>query len=84
MATPDEEGFSESDALRLGVSEMTRFGMEEKDFQELASLIRDVVVKKAHLKSWVEKIRWEFQGLKFCFSEQKSESHLQDLHKLLN
>ena len=32
QATPDEEGFTASGALRMGVSEMTRFGFEEKDF----------------------------------------------------
>ena len=45
QATPDQEGFTVSGALRMGVAEMTRFGMEEEDFKVLASLIRDVVVK---------------------------------------
>ncbi len=83
QATPDEEGFTASGALRLGVSEMTRFGMEEKDFQELAQLMRDVVVKNAHVKARVEKMRQRFQDLKFCFSEQDFEGHLQELHRLL-
>ena len=83
QAVPDEEGFTASGALRLGVSEMTRFGMEEKDFQELASLIRDVVLKDAHVKSQVEKMRQRFQNLKFCFSEKEFGGHMQDLHKLL-
>ncbi|GAI08672.1 unnamed protein product, partial [marine sediment metagenome] len=42
QAGPEEEGFTTSGCLRMGVAEMTRFGMEEKDFQELAQLIRDV------------------------------------------
>ena len=36
QAPPDEEGFTASGALRLGVSEMTRFGMGPADFEELA------------------------------------------------
>ncbi len=83
QATPDEEGFTASGALRLGVSEMTRFGMEEKDFQELASLMKDVVLKNTHVKTRVEKMRLGFQDLKFCFSQQEFEGHLQELHKLL-
>ena len=32
QAAPDEEGFTAAGALRLGVAEMTRFGMEPADF----------------------------------------------------
>jgi aminomethyltransferase len=43
QAGPDEESFTASGALRLGVSEMTRFGMQNNDFRILAELINDVV-----------------------------------------
>jgi aminomethyltransferase len=81
QAVPDEEGFTASGALRLGVSEMTRFGMAETDFQELASLIGDVVLKNARVKPQVEKMRQRFQDLKFCFSEKEFAGCIQDLHK---
>jgi aminomethyltransferase len=83
QAVPDEEGFTASGALRLGVSEMTRFGMEAADFQELASLIRDVVVKNVTVKPRIEKMRQRFQDLRFCFSGKEFEGRMQDLHKLL-
>ena len=83
QAVPDEEGFTASGALRLGVSEMTRFGMAETDFQELASLISEVIVKNAQVKPRIEKMRQRFQDLKFCFSEKEFEGRMQDLHKLL-
>ncbi len=35
QAMPDEEGFTVSGALRMGVSEMTRFGMGPDDFRDL-------------------------------------------------
>ena len=38
QAAPDEEGFTAAGALRLGVAEMTRFGMQAADFRELAGL----------------------------------------------
>ena len=83
QAVPDEEGFTASGALRLGVSEMTRFGMEEKDFQELASLIRDVVLKNAQVKSQAEKMRQRFQDLKFSFSDNEFDGLMQKLHQLV-
>ena len=46
QATPDEEGFTASGGLRLGVSEMTRFGFGNDEFRKLAGLIRDVVLDK--------------------------------------
>jgi len=44
QAGPEEEGFTAAGCLRMGVAEMTRFGMEEKDFQEIARLIGNIVV----------------------------------------
>jgi len=51
QAIPSEEGFTAAGALRLGVSEMTRFGMEEEDFTELAGLIHDVVKKRSMFRT---------------------------------
>ena len=82
QAVPEEEGFTASGALRLGVSEMTRFGMEAADFQEVASLIRDVIVKNANVKHQIEEMRHRFQDLGFCFSGKEFEGRMQDLHKL--
>ncbi len=42
QATPDQEGFTVSGALRMGVSEMTPLRHEEADFRELASRSRIV------------------------------------------
>jgi len=83
QAVPEEEGFTASGALRLGVSEMTRFGMEAADFQELASLISEVVLKNIFVKARVERMRERFQNLKFCFSGKEFEGRMQDLHQLL-
>ncbi len=46
QAAPDEEGFTAAGALRLGVQEMTRFGMGPEDFRTLAQYIHDVVVDR--------------------------------------
>jgi glycine cleavage system T protein (aminomethyltransferase) len=70
QATPVEEGFTASGALRLGVSEMTRFGMETKDFQTLAGLMADLIQKGADVKNEVIKFRNNFIDMKFCFKKE--------------
>ena len=45
QATPDEEGFTASGALRMGVSEMTRFGFGQTEFTELAGLMADCILR---------------------------------------
>ena len=83
QAIPDEEGFTASGALRLGVSEMTRFGMVEADFQELAPLIREVLVDNIRVKDKVMKLRKRFMKLQFCFSDKDYDGLMQDLHRLV-
>ncbi|MCF8129386.1 MAG: glycine cleavage system aminomethyltransferase GcvT [Deltaproteobacteria bacterium] len=83
QAVPDEEGFTASGALRMGVSEMTRFGMEAADFQEMTSLIRDVVVNNARIKDQVAGIRKRFLDMQFCFSDKEFNNLLQNLHQLV-
>lgn len=83
QASTDEEGFTASGALRMGVSEMTRFGMEEKDFQLLADLIKEVVINNANVVAKVKNLREKCSTLKFCFSNSEYDDILQKLHELL-
>ena len=46
QATYRDEGFTASGSIRMGVAEMTRFGMEEKDFEELAQFIYEIIKKQ--------------------------------------
>jgi len=83
QASPDEEGFTASGALRMGVSEMTRFGMEEDDFRALALLIHDVVVNKANVTDQVKELRERFCELQFCFRGNEYAGFMEKLHELL-
>ena len=83
QAGPDEESFTASGALRLGVSEMTRFGMLEEDFRALASLIRDVVMNDADVTDHVKTLRKPFCELQFCFRGDEYAELLQKLYKFL-
>ena len=83
QANTDEEGFTASGALRMGVSEMTRFGMEEEDFVALSVLIRDVVMNDADVSDQVKALRKRFSQLRFCFRGDEYADVLQKLHELL-
>jgi aminomethyltransferase len=64
---PDEEAFTAAGGLRLGVAEMTRFGMGEGEFAELAALVADVVLRDADVRAAVHDLRARFRELRFCF-----------------
>jgi aminomethyltransferase len=83
QANTDEEGFTAAGALRMGVSEMTRFGMEGDDFCALAALIHDVVMKDANVTDQVKALRERFSELRFCFRGDEYADLLQKLHELL-
>jgi aminomethyltransferase len=82
QATPDEEGFTVAGALRLGVSEMTRFGMEEEDFHSLAMLVHDVVKKNRKLVNDVKALRRRFLDMRFCFRKDEFADLWEKLHGL--
>ena len=70
QATPVEEGFTASGALRLGVSEMTRFGMKQSDFQDLAAFMADVIKNDSNIKKEIQLFRNRFQEMQYCFKEE--------------
>jgi len=56
--------------VRLGLCELTRKGMKEKEIQEVAEFIKRVVKddeKPSKVKSEVAKFAMEFQKVKYCF-----------------
>jgi aminomethyltransferase len=83
QATPEEEGFTAAGSLRMGVSEMTRFGMEAEDFGELAQLMHDVIVNGTDVKDKTAAFRKRFLEMKYCFSETQFQERLEQLHALV-
>jgi glycine/serine hydroxymethyltransferase len=72
QALPDDETFLKSSGIRMGVQEMTRFGMREKDFDELSGLIADIIVRDMNVKEKVKKFRENFLEMKFCLSRKEA------------
>jgi len=77
QATPDEEGFTASGALRMGVSEMTRFGFGEKEFDALAQLIADCVLRGRDVSEDVSRLRADYTTMHYCFDDSEFETALE-------
>lgn len=72
QALPDDESFLTSSGIRLGVQEMTRFGMEEKDFDTLAGYMAEVIKQNRLVKEEVMRFRKNFLQMKYCLPEDKA------------
>lgn len=72
QALPDDETFLDASGIRLGVQEMTRFGMEEKDFDTLAGFMAEVILHNHRVKEEVRKFRQNFLEMKFCLPHQEA------------
>jgi aminomethyltransferase len=83
QATPREEGFTASGALRMGVAEMTRFGMEPADFQQLAQLIADVLKGGKPLRETVTGFRRRFLEMRYCFGTEQIGDLMEQLAALV-
>jgi aminomethyltransferase len=83
QAAPDEEGFTASGALRMGVQEMTRFGMTAADFAELARLMADCILTARRVKDEVVRLRRRFLQMKYCFGGSEVNDLIQKLHALI-
>jgi aminomethyltransferase len=83
QATPEEEGFTASGALRMGVPEMTRFGMGPEDFQALAQMMHDVIRNQADVRQEVSALRQRFLDMQYCFDAQEFAPLMETLHRLV-
>ena len=83
QAAPEEEGFTASGSLRIGVQEMTRYGMTEADFQELAQLMADVILQGKTVKDDVAKLRSRFLEMQYCFSGDEIDECIEKIQKAL-
>jgi len=83
QAAPDEEGFTAAGALRLGVAEMTRFGMGPAEFAQVAGLMAAVVNDGRGVADDVRRLREPFSELGYCFKGAEFGPLVQRLHELI-
>ncbi len=72
QALPDDTSFLKSSGIRLGVQEMTRFGMVEKDFIPLAGWMAEVIREKKEVKEKVKEYRKNFTDMRFCLPKDQA------------
>ena len=80
QALPGDETFYHPSGIRMGVQEMTRFGMKEADFEELARLIAGIILKKNTVAGEVAAFREKFHSMEYCLPADRT---LQIVPKLL-
>lgn len=83
QAGPLDEGFTASGSIRMGVQEMTRFGMKEAHFQQLADLMADAVGGRRSVKEKVAGLRKEFQEMHYAFSMEAFTDAVEQLFRLI-
>jgi len=79
----DDEAFTSSSGLRMGVQEMTRFGMKEKDFEELAEYMADVILYEKDISQEVSSFREKFTKMRYCLPEEQARSLVDELYDSL-
>jgi aminomethyltransferase len=78
QALPDDEGFTASSGIRMGVQEMTRFGMKEKDFEGLAAIVGDIILRGRPAKTEVSRFRSRFSQMQYCLAEENAKPLIQE------
>ncbi|MFI5175876.1 MAG: hypothetical protein ACHQKY_13530 [Terriglobia bacterium] len=65
QALPDDETFYHPSGIRMGVQEMTRFGMKEADFDHLAQLMAGVILHNKEVGAEVAEYRKRFNSMQY-------------------
>jgi len=74
QALPDDDSFIASSGIRMGTQEMTRFGMKEADFEQLAEYLSECVISNRAVKDKVKKLRQGFLTMQYCLPAEQSLS----------
>lgn len=72
QALPGDETFYRPSGIRMGVQEMTRYGMKEKDFEQLARLIADTVLRGKDVSREVSEFRSQFCRMEYCLDQDQA------------
>lgn len=72
QALPDDETFYHPSGIRMGVSEMTRFGMQPADFDNLARLMADVIIEHKQVVEETARYRQQFQKMHYCLGLEET------------
>ena len=79
QSAPDDEAFTAASCLRMGVQEMTRFGMKEEDFPQLAEYMREIIAHNRSMAREVSQFRKKFTEMKYCLPAKEAASLVERL-----
>ena len=79
QSAPDDEAFTTASCLRMGVQEMTRFGMKADDFVRFAEYMGQVILKNRPMAKEVAQFRKKFTEMKYCLPEAGARSLVEEL-----
>ncbi len=79
QGAPDDEAFTTASCLRMGVQEMTRFGMKEDDFGQLAEYMSQVILHDRPVAKEISQFRKKFIQMKYCLPETEARSMVERL-----
>jgi glycine hydroxymethyltransferase len=57
------------DGIRIGVQEMTRFGMGTVEMERIAELMKECIIDEKPVKEEVNRFRSEYQRVKYSYDE---------------
>jgi glycine/serine hydroxymethyltransferase len=72
QALPDDETFYHPSGIRMGVQEMTRFGMKEVDFDALSRLMAEVILSNKDVADEVAECRRRFDTMRYCLTPDET------------
>ncbi|NLV32642.1 MAG: hypothetical protein GXY47_15980 [Acidobacteria bacterium] len=72
QALPGDATFYHPSGIRTGVQEMTRFGMKEPDFGDLARLMADIIVRNRTMAAEVREFRGRFSTMEYCLTTEQT------------
>jgi glycine/serine hydroxymethyltransferase len=72
QALPGDVTFYRPSGIRMGVQEMTRFGMKEQDFGGLARFLAEVILRKKDVRSEVTEFRTRFSTMGYCLNQDQT------------
>jgi hypothetical protein len=76
---PADQSFSASGMMRMGIAEMTPFGMGKEGLDELAQILRDPIVDGMDAKAEVTALRQNYLGLNDCFRDADAENQMETI-----
>jgi aminomethyltransferase len=83
QSAPDDEAFTTASCLRMGVQEMTRFGMKEEDFAQLADYTSQVILHDRSVAKEISQFRKKFTEMRYCLPEAEAQSMVERLLEVI-